>query len=58
VSTETTHSTLLDQHRFQRETMLAYLRLRVEMQDWHGVRDAATDIEVIEGKLQLLGWKR
>jgi len=42
----------------QRETMTDYLQLRVDTQDWHGVRDAASDIEVIEAKLTMLGWKR
>lgn len=46
--------TLADLQR-QRATMLDYLRLRLSLEDWHGVRDAAADLEVIEGKLRVVG---
>lgn len=32
------------------ETLVAYLKLKVEQRDWHGVSDAANDIRVLEGK--------
>ena len=50
--------TLLDQLHRDHQIMIGYLHMRVASRDWHGVRDAATDIEVIEGKMQTLGWKR
>lgn len=33
------------------ETMVRYLDLRRELRDWHGVRDAAADIEKLEAAL-------
>lgn len=37
-----------------RETMIEYLKMRVFVQDWHGVMDAAADIREIDAKLHLL----
>lgn len=34
--------------------MIAYLRLRLEMQDWHGVMDAAADLRELEVARRLL----
>lgn len=34
--------------------MEAYLSMRVQMRDWHGVRDAAADIEQMEAKLAVI----
>jgi hypothetical protein len=36
------------------EVMEAYLRIRMEMRDWHGVMDAAADLRELEAKLQTL----
>lgn len=34
--------------------MIAYLRLRMEMSDWHGVMDAAADLRELEVELRVL----
>ena len=31
--------------------MVRYLRLRLRMEDWHGVRDAAADLEQIDARI-------
>jgi hypothetical protein len=33
-----------------RRTLIEYLKAKVELADWHGVRDAAVDIEILEAK--------
>ena len=35
-----------------RDTLLAYLHSSVQMQEWHSVRDAAADLEVIEARIK------
>lgn len=32
----------------KRSTLIAYLRLKVEEEDWHGVADAACDLREVE----------
>ncbi len=39
----------------EKETMVLYLRLKLDQRDWHGVCDAANDIRDIDAKLELLG---
>lgn len=39
----------------QRATMKDYLKLRLELDDWHGVMDAAADLREIEAQIRLLG---
>lgn len=34
--------------------MLAYLRLRMDMSDWHGVMDAAADLRELEVERRVL----
>jgi hypothetical protein len=34
----------------QREIMIQYLKLKVFLEDWHGVADAAMDIRELEAK--------
>lgn len=34
----------------RRETLIAYLLSSVEAEDWHAVRDAAVDIEVLDAR--------
>jgi hypothetical protein len=34
----------------QWEALLAYLRMKVEQRDWHGVADAACDMRELEAK--------
>lgn len=34
----------------RKQIMLDYLLLMVELEDWHGVRDAAADLELMEAK--------
>lgn len=31
-------------------TLVAYLKAKLAERDWHGVRDAAADLEVLEAK--------
>jgi hypothetical protein len=38
----------------RRATMVAYLRMKVDEEDWHGVADAATDLREIEVELREL----
>ena len=33
--------------------MIAYLRLKLDQQDWHGVADAAMDIREIVARLEI-----
>jgi hypothetical protein len=40
--------------RAERATLLAYLRCRVDNEDWHGVSDAANDIREIEREIRVL----
>ena len=35
----------------RRETMIAYLHLKIEEQDWHGVQDAASDLRDLDVEL-------
>jgi hypothetical protein len=41
----------LTAHRIQ---LIAYLQLKVEQRDWHGVADAAMDIREVEAKHTVL----
>lgn len=36
----------------QIEKMIAYLLMKVEQRDWHGVSDAANDLRVLEEALK------
>jgi hypothetical protein len=36
------------------ELMVEYLKMRVTMADWHGVRDAAADIEQLMAQLEVV----
>lgn len=36
--------------------MRSYLRMRDELNDWHGVMDAAADIRELETELRTLQW--
>lgn len=38
----------------QHQTLLNYLQLCVTNSDWHGVRDAAVDIEILEARYPAL----
>lgn len=42
--------TLPTEYERDHKIMVDYLLLQVRDGDWHGVRDAATDIEVMEAK--------
>lgn len=35
----------------QRTTLITYLRMKLDAEDWHGVQDAASDIREIEAKI-------
>lgn len=38
----------LDQYQQRKAIMIAYLQLKVEEADWHGVADAAMDLRELE----------
>ncbi len=38
----------------RRNILIDYLKMKVQSEDWHAVRDAAVDIEVIDAKLEIL----
>ena len=38
----------------QHETLMRYLRVKVEAHDWHAVADAAMDLREVEAKLSML----
>jgi hypothetical protein len=40
--------------RDKRANLIDYQRYRIDEKDWHGVRDAATDIEVVTGQIKEL----
>jgi len=37
-----------------RSTLLAYLRAKADIEDWHGVSDAANDLREIDVALRML----
>ena len=37
-----------------RKQMVEYLKLKVSLEDWHGVADAAMDLREIDAKLEVL----
>lgn len=37
----------------QRDRLIEYLRLKVDMNDWHGVADAAMDLREVEAQMSL-----
>lgn len=38
----------------QRRVLIAYLKAKVEMGDWHGVSDAANDLRVLDAQMDLM----
>jgi len=38
----------------QRTTLVEYLELKVETEDWHGVADAAMDLRELDVRLKIL----
>lgn len=44
---------IADQERHRR-TMVEYLQMMVDRQDWHGVMDAAADLREIDARLAIL----
>lgn len=44
--------TRYEQLLHQRAVMCAYLQLKVDIKDWHGVSDAANDLREIEVELK------
>lgn len=42
----------LKKYQERKEQMIAYLKLKLEEQDWHGVQDAASDIRDIESEMK------
>lgn len=39
------------QLQVRRDHLLAYLKDQLEQQNWHGVRDAAADLEIIDARI-------
>lgn len=37
----------------QRDRLVEYLKLKVEMNDWHGVADAAMDLREVEAQMTM-----
>jgi hypothetical protein len=40
--------------RAEREILIAYLKMKVEIEDWHGIADAAMDIREVDAKISVL----
>jgi hypothetical protein len=38
----------------QRETLIEYLEMKTETEDWHGVADCAMDLRELDVKLKVL----
>jgi hypothetical protein len=38
----------------QREALIAYLKMKIEYEDWHATADAAMDLREIDAKLVML----
>ena len=38
----------------QRETLIEYLEMKVSVEDWHGVADAAMDLRELDVRLKVL----
>jgi hypothetical protein len=38
----------------RREQLIAYLRMKTEEEDWHGVADAAMDLREVDAKLTMI----
>ena len=44
----------LEQLEQRRASMINYLKLKIEEEDWHGVADAAMDLREIEAKIEMV----
>ena len=44
----------VDELTMRRKLMLDYLKLRLELDDMHGVQDAASDIREIDAQIRIL----
>jgi hypothetical protein len=44
----------LEEIQYAINVLTTYLELKVKMRDWHGVRDAACEIEALEAQRKLL----
>jgi len=45
---------LLSKKESEKQQMKEYLRLKFEVEDWHGVADAAMDLREIEAEIKIL----
>lgn len=45
---------LVEELQRQKKEMVEYLKLKLSIEDWHGVQDAASDIREIEAQLKVL----
>lgn len=39
-----------EQYASRRKILIDYLRMKIEMQDWHGVADAANDLRELDAE--------
>lgn len=46
--------TKIEKLKLNVERMKDYLRLRLDMEDWHGVQDAASDIRELVAQIKIL----
>lgn len=53
-SSRAVHAAAISTLRAERTTLIAYMRQRMDREDWHGVMDAAADIREIDAKLGVL----
>ena len=44
----------LDDLKEKRQGMKLYLSMKVKMEDWHGVADAAMDLREIDAQIEIL----
>lgn len=42
----------------QKTVMIKYLVMKMEVEDWHAVSDAANDLREIDTQIQTLQWQR
>lgn len=52
--TESTYHALTDELDRQFVALVAYLKAKIDSEDWHAVQDAASDIREVEAKLEIL----
>jgi hypothetical protein len=49
---------MLEKLHQQKQDMIHYLNLKLQIEDWHGVMDAAVDIREIEAQIKIIKEQR